>query len=137
MEYNNVEKWSKTRSKNVPGGKLFTLKYVFCPINFENKHWACALILMEEKRIKYYDSVKHAYTKWRKMKNKPFVPDILAGLVEYLKRKAGKVDEVILPDKEWTIAIMVETPFKKNGSNCGIFCMCALQLVLEGLSHQI
>ncbi len=121
MEYNNVEKWSK----NVPGGKLFKLKYVFCPINFENKHWACAVILMGKKHIKYYDSVNHAYTKWRKMKNKPFVPDILAGLVEYLKREAEKVDKVILPDKEWTIAIMAETPFQKNGSNCGIF-VCVL-----------
>jgi hypothetical protein len=121
MEYDNVKTWSK----KVPGGKLFNLKYVFCPINFENKHWACAVILMEEKHIEYYDSVKHAYTKWRKTKNKPFVPDILACLVEYLKREAEKVDEVILPDKEWTIAIMAESSFQKNGSDCGIF-VCVL-----------
>jgi Ulp1 family protease len=120
MEYNNVDKWSK----NVLGGKLFKLKYVFCPIKFENKHWACAVILMEEKRIKYYNSGKHANTKWRKMKNKPFVPDIMAGLVEYLMREAEKVDKVILPDKEWTIAIMVETLFQKNGSDVVYSYMC-------------
>jgi Ulp1 family protease len=86
---------------------------------------------MEEKCIKYYNSVKHAYTKWRKMKIKPFVPDILASLVEYLKREAESVDEVILPDKEWTIAIMVETPFQKNGSNCGIFVCVLCNLYLK------
>ncbi len=59
------------------------------------------------------------------MKNKPFVPYILPGLIEYLKREAEKVDEVILPDKEWTIAIMAKTPFQKNGSDCGIF-VCVL-----------
>jgi len=40
----------------VPGKDIFNLKYIFCPINHNNKHWTSAVIFMEEKRIQYYDS---------------------------------------------------------------------------------
>ena len=51
--YKNVKRWSK----KVPGKDIFNLKYIFCPINHNNKHWTSAVIFMEDKRIQYYDSL--------------------------------------------------------------------------------
>ncbi len=36
--------------------EIFKLKYIFCPINQNNKHWMLAVIFMEAKKIQYYDS---------------------------------------------------------------------------------
>ncbi len=35
---------------------IFSLKYIFCPININNSHWTLAVIFMEAKKIQYYDS---------------------------------------------------------------------------------
>ena len=51
--YNMVERWSR----NVPGKNIFNLKYIFCPINHDNKHWTSAVIFMKDMRIQYYDSL--------------------------------------------------------------------------------
>lgn len=70
-EYNyfNVNSWSA----RVPGKDIFSLRYIFCPININDAHWTCAVIFMEDKKICYYDSL--GGTNWIK----------LQGLLEYLK----------------------------------------------------
>jgi sentrin-specific protease 1 len=50
--YNNITRWSRM----VPMQRdIFKLKYIFCPINHNNKHWTLAVIFMEAKKIQYYD----------------------------------------------------------------------------------
>jgi Ulp1 family protease len=34
---------------------IFKLKYIFYPINHNNKDWMLAMIFMEAKKIEYYD----------------------------------------------------------------------------------
>jgi hypothetical protein len=51
--YKMVKRWSK----KVPGKDIFNLKYIFFPINLDNTHWTLAVIFMEDKQIRYYDSL--------------------------------------------------------------------------------
>ena len=50
--YASVRRWGS----KVPGGDIFKLKYMFCPVNLRNAHWTLAVNFMEEKRIQWYNS---------------------------------------------------------------------------------
>ena len=43
----------KIWSKNIPGKDMFALGKVLFMQNVDDSHWTCAVIFMEEKRIKY------------------------------------------------------------------------------------
>jgi len=51
--FNQVLSWSA----KVPGKNIFNLKYIVCPYNIEQVHWAVAVIFMEDKHIQWYDSM--------------------------------------------------------------------------------
>jgi len=53
-KFDNVKRWTKT----IPGGNVFTLDKLFIPINISNRHWACVTVLIDEKKIEYYDSIR-------------------------------------------------------------------------------
>jgi hypothetical protein len=101
--YEKVKGWSK----NVPGKDIFNLKYIFFPINLNNRHWTVAVIFMEAKRIQYYDSM--GKTDWAKME----------GLLQYVKDeyrvKNGKeMDE--MDAIEWKlVSCKKDTPRQENG----------------------
>ena len=103
--YENVKSWSK----NVPGKDIFSLKYIFFPINIMSIHWTVAVIFMETKRIQYYDS--KGKTDWA----------ILEGLLQYVKDeyrvKNGKeMDE--MDAMEWKLGMSsckMDTPQQENG----------------------
>ncbi len=38
-------------------GKIFNMRYIFIPIH-HGLHFTCAVIYMEQKKIKYYDSLR-------------------------------------------------------------------------------
>jgi len=101
--YENVKKWSK----KVPGNDIFNLKYIFCPINVNTKHWTVAVIFMEDKRIQYYDSFGN--TDMAK----------LNGLLQYVKdeyrAKNGK-EMAEMDAMEWKLVpCQKDTPQQKNG----------------------
>ncbi len=103
---NNVKSWSK----NVPGKDIFELKYIICPINYNNKHWTTAVIFMEEKQIKYYDSLVE--TKATNL----FSKARLNGLLQYLKdeyktKNHGKEMDAT----EWQTVKCDNTPRQSNG----------------------
>jgi Ulp1 family protease len=52
-DYEQVRKWGD----KVPGGDVFKLEKIFILINVRACHWVCAVMFMQEKRIKIYDSL--------------------------------------------------------------------------------
>lgn len=51
-DYEQVRNWGD----KVPGGDIFELEKIFIPINVRACHWVCAVVFMQERRIKIYDS---------------------------------------------------------------------------------
>ena len=100
--YSNVASWGT----KVPGGDIFGLKYIICPINVENVHWISAVVFMEEKRIQMYDS--KGGTDMIK----------LQGIFQYLQdeyrtKKGGELDA-----NEWAlVGCTRETPRQQNGKS--------------------
>jgi len=99
--FDNVKEWSK----KVPGGDIFNLKYIVCPINIDdNSHWTSAVIFMEDKRIQYYDSM--GGTDWSK----------LEGLLKYVKDEYSAKNGKELDVTEWElVSCTSDTPRQKNG----------------------
>lgn len=52
-DYNEIKTWYK----KAPEDSLFQLKYIFFPINKDNKHWILIVVFVEERTIQYYDSL--------------------------------------------------------------------------------
>jgi len=103
--YEQVERWSK----NVPGSNIFNLKYIICPCNHGNKHWAMGVIFMEEKRIQWYDSLG------RTDKAK------LEGLMQYLRDeyKANNGGEE-LDDSEWELVPCTQSTPRQTNGECSV-----------------
>ncbi|KAL7524200.1 hypothetical protein ACHAXR_002362 [Thalassiosira sp. AJA248-18] len=109
--YDNVRGWGK----KVPGGDVFNLKYIVCPVNIGNMHWCCAVIFMEEKRIQYYDSMRG--TDKGKME----------GILSYLKDEYKKNHDDIFDASGWALVDCSRDIYcQRNGFDCGVFtCMYA------------
>ncbi|KAL9184884.1 hypothetical protein ACHAXT_002661 [Thalassiosira profunda] len=109
--YANVKKWSD----NAPGGDIFALKYIVCPINLDNLHWTSAVIFMEQKRIQYYDSMGGT------------IDAKLLGLMQYLRDEHKEKKESELDISEWRLVRCTsDTPQQRNGFDCGVFtCLFA------------
>ena len=93
---------------------MFSIDRVLFVHNVYDSHWKCAVILMGEKIIQYYDSMVsyvHAYT---------------TGIIRYLKdewavKKGGELPDV---DKYKIVGAVDGLPQQKNGFDCGVFaCM--------------
>ena len=98
--YHNVRRWGQ----EVLGKDIFNLKRIVVPVNIVNKHWACMVIFMEEKKIQYFDSLGITDR------------DKLKGLLQYLKdeyesTKKGKFDAL-----EWELVdCSLDIPRQLNG----------------------
>ncbi|KAL7491548.1 hypothetical protein ACHAWT_000863 [Skeletonema menzelii] len=109
--YNNVRAWSK----KVPGGNIFKLKYVFCPINIDNIHWVGVCMFMEQKIIEYFDSLSGSGSRYIK------------GFLKYVDDEWHDKTGERMDMNEWKIVdCQSSTPRQSNGFDCGVFtCMFA------------
>ena len=109
-DYSNVKAWGA----KVPGGDVFDLQYIVCPINVKNRHWASIVVFMEEKRIQYYDSL--GQTDWQK----------LGGILRYLKDEhTNKKGRDLDADKWSLVRCTSNTPRQTNGE-CHYFAIAVL-----------
>ena len=119
--YQNIKRWSK----KVPGEDIFNLKNIFCPINLRDTHWTIAVISVEEKKIRYYDSSNQVRITRRRGKNHPVMAACmphLEGLLQYLKDEWKKKKVGAFDDSEWEL--LEDTSPIQDGSNtwdCGVF----------------
>ena len=115
-KYANAKRWSK----KAPGKDMFALDKIFFPVNIDNMHWAASVIFMQEKCIRFYDSMGGKGAKY------------LEGLLRYLK------DEWIDKKKtnrgdwdEWQLIDTKDIPLQQNGE----FALCAHQFALPLTTH--
>ncbi len=107
------------------GKNIFDMRYIFTPIH-QCLHFTCAVIYMEQKKIKYYDSLhfdnvtRHGCRHKIKMQE-----DTLQVLRDYLQNEHMKDKHKDLPN-EWKLHTMCKVPQqdKRNTTGCGVFvCM--------------
>ena len=130
--YRNVRNYSK-RNK-VPGGDIFKTKYIFIPIH-QGKHFTCAVIYMQDKRIMYYDSyLNTGRTRALCSHKKEKQMRILQALLQYLKDEHLNKHSVELPDQHlWTLHSFCQAPQQDNTEDCGIFVCLYCELILHDL----
>lgn len=101
-----VARWSKL----VPGGNIFNLRYLLIPINISDLHWTLAVVFMEDRCIRYYDSLPDGSLFHTKMRD---------GVLQYLKDEYKAVtDGNELYVGEWeTLDCTSITPRQMNGES--------------------
>ena len=99
-----VVRWLKL----VPGGNIFNLRNLLFPINISDLHWTLAVVFMEDRCIRYYDSFPDGSLCHTKMRN---------GVMQYLKDEHKAVrDGNKLNVGEWEILDCSSvTPRQMNG----------------------
>jgi hypothetical protein len=109
-----VARWSKM----VPGGNIFNLRYLLFPINISDVHWTLAVVSMEDRCIRYYDSLPD---------RTQFHTDMRNGIRQYLKDEYKKLtDGNELNETEWdSLDCSSETPRQINGEWAFDCCCCA------------
>jgi len=115
-KYNYLSRWGK----NVPGGDIFDLRYIVCPINLDNLHWTSAIIFMESKKIQYFDSIDRSKVeKLLGVSLKRYLKDErtkLEGLLQYLKDEHKAKNGKELDVSEWKLVPCTsDTPRQGNG----------------------
>ena len=105
----NVSRWSK----KAPGGNLFNLRYLLFPINVKNTHWTLAVVSMEDKCIRYYDSMRNLTSR------EQVQSEMTGGILKYLKDEYEAVnDGNDLDVGRWSIVDCTrETPQQTNGES--------------------
>ena len=123
----------KRWAKKVPDKNIFGLKYLLCPVNHFNEHWALAAIYFREKKICWYDSVGN--TDYYKLYH----------LLQYLEDAHKACED---PNKgtfdrnDWKLVPCAESvPTQRNSYDCGVFlCMYAdfiMNMICHLYSHKI
>jgi hypothetical protein len=89
-------------------------------------HFTCAVIYMEHRKIKYYNSVLFDNVTRQNCRHKiKMQEDTLQALRDYLQNKHMKEKLKVLPS-EWNLNTMCKVPQqdKTNSTDCGVFvCM--------------
>lgn len=131
-------------SLRVPGKDIFDLKYLFFPININKKHWVCIIVYMEERRIRYCDSLGAGRPSSRssskndhetcKMKTEQQNKK-MNWILSYLKEeyKAKNLQE--MPDEsDWNLETCIDpfdAPQQDNTNDCGVFVCMFCEFVLN------
>ncbi len=110
--YKSVQRWTSRKKID-----LFSFDRVIVPMNIGKNHWALGLVDLQEKTIKYYDSLAEGTV------HKSFVSYMKQYLCDEWKDK--KKDEE-MPDFESFDTPLVYPPQQSNSYDCGVFtCMTA------------
>jgi len=97
----SVKRWSKKVD-------LFSCSLVFVPVHL-GMHWCLAVVDLEMKEIKYYDSMGGNNSR------------CLSALKKYLNEEHKAKKGLPLDMEEWETTLMKDIPQQMNGSDCGMF----------------
>ena len=106
------------------GVDIFDYQLVLCPINVEGNHWVLAVIDVDNKLIRYYDSYPHRAEKEAREKTEKQCFDALRHFIqgESIKNKHG-----VAP--VYNTVTYEDTPRQEGAMDCGVFlCMFAEHL---------
>ena len=114
-KYNNVKNWSKSFD-------IFEMDKVFFPINIESRHWAMAVVYIQEKKIHYYDSMSGDGMQW------------MEGLLRWLVDEAKEKKNIDLDTNEWSlVGSETHVPKQYNGFDCGVFAIICADFLSDDL----
>ena len=113
-DYSNVRKWSKKFN-------IFEKDKVFCPVNWNNKHWALLVIHVQKKKIMYYDSMG--------IKGKKYLDSAL----QYMYDEAKKLNISFNYDEWQLISYNKSLPQQENGYDCGIYVILFADYIANNL----
>jgi Ulp1 family protease len=124
--YNTNNPKCSTKTPRCARGKnIFDMRYIFIPIH-HGLHFLCAVIYMEEMKIKYYNSLRFDNATRHGCKYKiKMQEDTLQVLRDYLQKEYMKEKCIDLPN-EWKLYTMCNVPQQDtaNTTDCGVFvCM--------------
>ena len=113
--YDNVKRWSKKFN-------IFEKNKIFCPINLKNTHWTMLVIYVQEKKIKFYDSMASKGTRY------------LNGALQYLQDESIKRNGANFNLNEWElISTTDKVPQQENGFDCGVFTIMYADFITDDL----
>ena len=96
------------------GGALLRASKIFVPVNIGDYHWALAVVDVERREFRYYDSLGGGGQHY------------LSALRGFLARYARHHDLHGLGVERWSMVPCVSGPRQANGDDCGVFtCMTA------------
>jgi hypothetical protein len=111
--YKNVQRWIK---KDV----LRTLDRLFVPININNTHWVCLVVYVQQKRLRFMDSMGTAGTYYT------------TAMLRYLKLHL-ELESIV----DWTVDEQDGTlPRQEDGYSCGVFIIRYLDRIASDLPVQ-
>jgi Ulp1 family protease len=127
ITFNNTNnpKCNATTPGCATGKNIFNMRYTFIAIH-HGLHFTCAVIYMEQMKIKYYNSVHFDnVTRYGCRHKVKMQEDTLQVLMDYLQKEHMKEKRIDLPN-EWKLYTMCNVPQQdtKNTTDCGVFiCM--------------
>lgn len=105
--YNAVRRWTR----NVD---IFAYDIILVPVHVNNVHWCMAIINLNNKTIKYYDSLGSPNS------------HLLDSLEKYMKEESLDKRNLPLDPSPFIKENVVDCPGQSNSNDCGVFsCMIA------------
>ncbi len=114
------------------GKNIFDMRYIFIPIHY-GLHFKCAVIYMEQKKIKYYDLLRFDNVTRHGCRHKiKLQEDTLQVLRDYLQNKHMKDRHKDLPNA-WKLYTMCKVPPQDttNTTDCGVFVCLYCNFILN------
>jgi Ulp1 family protease len=114
--YGKVKRWTK----KIPTS-IFDLRRIYCPINIRNTHWTLAVVHMDIKEIRYYDSMNGGGKMY------------MASLLRWLKDEANDKLQKEYDTSDWKCVPQVDIPQQHNGFDCGMFTILNCDFMSDDL----
>jgi sentrin-specific protease 1 len=129
--YKNVERWIRTRAKNINtsiSDFVKNLIKLIIPVHLRGNHWALVSVEYKEKKLRYYDGFGYS--------GKPIMKNIMRYIRKVSKLVIGRSysDSRGLMN-EWEFVDMGSSvPQQSNGFDCGVFCCMYALCLARGVS---
>jgi len=114
--YSNVKRWAK----NV---NLLEMDRIYCPINIRRSHWTLLVIFVQEKKIRYYDSLgnyKNSFVRYS------------TAARNYMRDKHLELQRPF-DANQWQLSNTVNVPRQVNGIDCGVFTIMYMDFLMDRL----
>ena len=115
FNFRNVERWTKRAKVDI-----FSLDFVFIPINWGCIHWCLAVINIRDKCLEYYDSMAGSDH------------GCLKKIFAYLHHESLHKRRIPFDASEWKWYIPKDIPHQNNSFDCGMFVLCYMDSIANG-----
>jgi len=115
-DYGNVKRWASKVD-------LLEMDRIYCPINIDNGHWTLLVIFVQEKKIRYYDSMGNYANKFERYSE---------AALNYMRDKHLQLHRPF-DVNEWRLSNTQHVPRQANGYDCGVFTIMFMDFLTDRL----